>query len=175
METHYQQKIIIPIHTPVISVDKLADIWTPRENNLDGDIRLARLVTMKTRISNQVSTGVLPSFHIGKRIAINLPQLAQNDADSRSLITSQKFTIDFTLLLSSMPMDAFAEHAGYDYGVVEGWVRKGYIPSNKHGSYRMVNMLHLLDRCLTWRADQWSDLSSRTSPQSKPVPAVRAV
>ncbi|MCG8519045.1 MAG: DNA-binding protein [Pseudomonadales bacterium] len=40
----------------------------------------------------------------------------------------------------------FADWVRVDPGVVEGWVKRAYIPTNKIGRHRMVNIVRLLEQ-----------------------------
>ena len=154
-------KVVIPIHVPLMSPDKLADLWTPQENDLAGDARPSQIEVMKTRIVNQSQTGLLPSFHIGKRLAINLVQLAIDDSLA---VPGRTLQLEFIPPVLTLPMDTFAERAGFSVGVVEGWVKRGYIPSVKKGAYRMISLVHLIQLCLNRSPAQWSALVDRTQP-----------
>ncbi len=168
-----EQQVILPILVPFVSPDKLADLWTPGDDDLVGDIRPILLASTRVRIINQASDGILPSFHIGKRLVINIAQLAQRDALA---VPGVELKLEFSVLVSTMTMEVFAQHTGFELGVVAGWLKRGYIPSNKHGSYRMINIIHMLDRCLNWSPNHWSALVERTSPtQPKPVHLLGAV
>jgi len=169
-----KNKVVIPIHVPFVSADKLADLWTPQENDLAGDVRPSQMAVMKTSIVNQVYNNVLPAFHIGKRLAINLVQLAVNDSHA---VAGQSLQLEFSILVPSLPLDVFADHTGFRVGVIDGWIKKGYLPSVKRGDSRMVSIAHLLDRCLTWSPEQWSALVDRTLPtqSTKRSPVLEAV
>ena len=43
----------------------------------------------------------------------------------------------------------FAEWVRVDAGVVEGWVKRAYIPTHKIGRHRMVNIVRLLEEMET--------------------------
>lgn len=47
-----------------------------------------------------------------------------------------------------MERDTFAQHVGVEPGIVEGWIRRGYIPSTLVGRHRLVNLVLLHKRLL---------------------------
>lgn len=47
-----------------------------------------------------------------------------------------------------MSKERFAELSGVPFGVVEGWVIRGYLPSLLIGKHRLVNIIQLNQDCL---------------------------
>lgn len=49
----------------------------------------------------------------------------------------------------TMTIDRFSELSGLDEGVIQGHIRRGYLPTVKMGRYRMINVALLTARCLS--------------------------
>lgn len=56
--------------------------------------------------------------------------------------------ISVTLSVPLMHKERFAELVGVSYGVVEGWVDRGYLPSVVVGKHKLVNLALLTQECL---------------------------
>lgn len=49
----------------------------------------------------------------------------------------------------TMTIERFSELSGLDEGVIQGHIRRGYLPTVKMGRYRMINVALLTARCLS--------------------------
>ena len=47
-----------------------------------------------------------------------------------------------------MSQERFAELTGFPFGVVQGWVARGYVPSLLLGKHRVINLVQLNQDCL---------------------------
>jgi len=47
-----------------------------------------------------------------------------------------------------MSKDRFAELSGIPFGVIEGWIMRGYLPTLLIGKHRVINMVQLQQTCL---------------------------
>lgn len=50
-------------------------------------------------------------------------------------------------LVPVMNRERFAELSGFDIGVVNAWIDRGYLPSIKIGRYRCINLVKLIREC----------------------------
>lgn len=55
--------------------------------------------------------------------------------------------------MPTMTIERFALLSGLDEGVVNGHIRRGYLPSVKLGKHRMINVALLQVQCL--QAEDW--------------------
>ena len=53
-----------------------------------------------------------------------------------------------------MTIERFSQLSGLDEGVIQGHIRRGYLPTIKVGRYRMINVALLNAQCLS--AEEWS-------------------
>jgi hypothetical protein len=145
--------IELEICVPFVSTWKLAEIWCASSTNE------RELEQSEDSIRNYVYLGHIPSFHIGKRLVVNITRQAHLDA------ASLPFPIQIThrLQCPSLPIDAFATYTGFTRGVIEGWIKNGYIPSVGMGKHRMITLPELLLRCEQWSPDDWSALVRKSN------------
>ncbi|MGP5309618.1 DNA-binding protein [Vreelandella alkaliphila] len=54
----------------------------------------------------------------------------------------------------TMTIERFSQLSGLDEGVIQGHIRRGYLPTIKVGRYRMINVALLNAQCLS--AEEWS-------------------
>ncbi|MBL1268134.1 DNA-binding protein [Halomonas sp. AOP13-D3-9] len=54
----------------------------------------------------------------------------------------------------TMTIERFSQLSGLDEGVLQGHIRRGYLPTIKVGRYRMINVALLNAQCLN--AEEWS-------------------
>lgn len=54
----------------------------------------------------------------------------------------------------TMTIERFSQLSGLDEGVIQGHIRRGYLPTIKVGRYRMINVALLNAQCLN--AEEWS-------------------
>lgn len=54
----------------------------------------------------------------------------------------------------TMTIERFSQLSGLDEGVLQGHIRRGYLPTIKVGRYRMINVALLNAQCLT--AEEWA-------------------
>lgn len=54
----------------------------------------------------------------------------------------------------AMTIERFSQLSGLDEGVIQGHIRRGYLPTIKIGRYRMINVALLNAQCLN--AEEWS-------------------
>ncbi|MCS2609653.1 DNA-binding protein [Halomonas dongshanensis] len=54
----------------------------------------------------------------------------------------------------TMTIERFSELSGLDEGVIQGHIRRGYLPTVKMGRYRMINVALLTARCLSTEETQ---------------------
>ncbi len=54
----------------------------------------------------------------------------------------------------TMTIERFSQLSGLDEGVLQGHIRRGYLPTIKVGRYRMINVALLNAQCLS--AEEWS-------------------
>lgn len=60
----------------------------------------------------------------------------------------QVSNISISLSVPLMHKERFAELVGVSYGVVDGWVERGYVPSVVIGKHKLVNLVLLTQECL---------------------------
>ncbi|MGO2244854.1 MAG: DNA-binding protein [Halomonas sp.] len=53
-----------------------------------------------------------------------------------------------------MTIEHFSQLSGQDEGVLQGHIRRGYLPTIKVGRYRMINVALLNAQCLS--AEEWA-------------------
>lgn len=54
----------------------------------------------------------------------------------------------------TMTIERFSQLSGLDEGVLQGHIRRGYLPTIKVGRYRMINVALLNAQCLS--AEEWA-------------------
>jgi len=52
------------------------------------------------------------------------------------------------LTTPEMTMEKYAESVGVTKDTVDGWIKRGYLPSFKLGKYRMVNVMQRAIDCM---------------------------
>lgn len=114
-------------------------------------------------IRDYVYRGEIPSFHLGKRLVINITRQAMLDAASLPF----PLQINFTLRAPSLPIDAFAAYTGFTRGVIEGWIKNGYVPTVGLGKHPVILLPELLRRCQEWTPQQWAAIVRKSEPKSK--------
>lgn len=54
----------------------------------------------------------------------------------------------------TMTIERFSQLSGLDEGVLQGHIRRGYLPTIKVGRYRMINVALLNAQCLN--TEEWA-------------------
>lgn len=178
-----QRPVVVKVAVPFVSPRKLAEMWVaylPDQQILDSmryedSIRSymikqsvdKEIERTEVSIRGYISSGNIPSFHIGKRLVVNLISHALLDAASQPY----PLQVQFELLYPSLPVESFATYTGFEPGVVQGWIKNGYLPNTGLGKHRLVTLPELLLRCETWTPNQWGALVHKTAPKSQPVEA----
>lgn len=161
MGTLEQRPVVVKVAVPFVSPRKLAEFWCIHATT-ERDIKQS-----EESIREYVRAGNIPSFHIGKRLAVNLISHALLDAAS----LPYSLQVQFELLYPSLPIESFATYTGFEPGVVQGWIKNGYLPNAGLGKHRLVTLPELLYRCQHWTPYQWAALVRKTESKSQLVEA----
>lgn len=156
-----QRPVTVKVAVPFISPGKLAEFWCINATT-ERDIKQS-----EDSIREYIRAGNIPSFHLGKRLVVNLVSHALLQAAS----LPYPLQVQFELIYPSLPVESFATYTGFEPGVVQGWIKNGYLPNTGLGKHRLVTLPELLLRCETWTPNQWGALVRKTAPKSQPVEA----
>lgn len=172
-----QQTVTIELCVPFVSPNILAQIWAasstdekevvlsehPVRNYVTSILVEKKIAECENSIRDYVYRGEIPSFHLGKRLVINITRQAMLDAASLPF----PLQINFTLRAPSLPIDAFATYTGFSRGVIEGWIKNGYVPTVGLGKHPMISLPELLRRCQEWTPEEWAAIVRKTKLKSK--------